>query len=988
MRRSRILKSLLLPLLVFACGAGSLFAQGYSYAHYDVKDGLAGSTVYRMAQDRDGFLWFATETGLSRFDGTHFRNFTTQDGLPDNEITNLFVDSRNRVWLIPFNSRIAYYWKGRIHDQQNDTVLAKVKISGTILSVAEDSAGDIMVHQNDCVSIIHPDGSTAHITEFNGKPIYGIVQVGLNKRSGFRMMIVRMDSKSYVADLDGAKLHIITDDIDLTHISNPLTSFIGPKIGIYGQKAVADGKDSLIFYDSDGVLQFDLRVPEDFTSLSHLDDSTVTLNTFKYTYLYDIRERKVTDSFLKDQAVNGVIRDSEGDLWFSTLGKGVYRLGSTEVANYGFAINNNNLAVASIAEYDSTLYVGCDHFHLWMIGRKSKSMRDIRVASDVTRGRITSIVRGNDKKLYLGADGGIYIGEGGEYKRQSYSAAMAIKSLSLLDDSLIMICSSAGVWRYYLDPFRLKDTIWLSRATCICLQGSTYYVGTLHGLYAVDKNTTKTSVYLGSQDKAFANRIAAIGVSPDGMLWIATDGDGLLGYKEGKVVARITRDQGLTSNICRNIFIADNNIWVGTDKGLNKIMRSATGYSITPFTSADGLNSDIINAIYVSGSDVFVGTPEGLNYFNENKLSNISECKLRILGVTISDEQWPPDSSNFTLAHQHNNIKFDFVGISFKSAGSITYLYRLIGLDDKWKTTDLTSLSYPSLPSGKYELQLQAINKFGVRSNLAHIGFVIERSLWEKGWFRVALLLLFAGLIGWIFNYRVRLVMRKEVEKADTIARMTELEQMALRSQMNPHFIFNCLNSIQDYVMNRDVRGVNEFITNFSRLIRLTLDLSTRSRISLSEEVNYLSTYLELEKRRFENKFVYEVTIAEEIDAGDYHIPPMILQPYVENSIRHGINNRKDNKGRIRIRMELGPDHLICSIEDNGVGRRQSAHLRGSYPIEYQSRGMALTAKRVEMFNKTNRSLLLIEVQDLEDAARRPAGTRIILRFPFSDVKG
>jgi LytS/YehU family sensor histidine kinase len=188
--------------------------------------------------------------------------------------------------------------------------------------------------------------------------------------------------------------------------------------------------------------------------------------------------------------------------------------------------------------------------------------------------------------------------------------------------------------------------------------------------------------------------------------------------------------------------------------------------------------------------------------------------------------------------------------------------------------------------------------------------------------------------------------------------------------------------------MDKDVRGVNEFITNFSRLIRQTLDLSSRSRISLQEEVLYISNYLELEKRRFEDKFVYEIAVAKEINGQDYHIPPMILQPYVENAIRHGIGLRKDNNGRITVRMSLSNGNLVCIIEDNGVGRKLAAQFRGRNPIEYQSRGMALTEKRIEMFNKANKSPVLITIDDVEDHSEVPAGTRITLCFSISDIKG
>src|SRR5450631_691588 len=127
-----------------------------------------------MAQDKDGFIWFATETGLSRFDGTHFRNFTTSDGLPDNEILNMFVDSKNRVWLLPFKNTIAYYSKGSIHDQKNDSLLARLNITSNIFGVLEDSAGNILVREAKMIHIIHPGGKITDIKTFRGSPIQGV----------------------------------------------------------------------------------------------------------------------------------------------------------------------------------------------------------------------------------------------------------------------------------------------------------------------------------------------------------------------------------------------------------------------------------------------------------------------------------------------------------------------------------------------------------------------------------------------------------------------------------------------------------------------------------------------------------------------------------------------------------------------------------------------------------------------------------------------
>jgi hypothetical protein len=402
---------------------------------------------------------------------------------------------------------------------------------------------------------------------------------------------------------------------------------------------------------------------------------------------------------------------------------------------------------------------------------------------------------------------------------------------------------------------------------------------------------------------------------------------------------------------------------------------------------ADGLPSDMINTVYVEGSEVYIGTPEGLTYFDERSISRRSACNLRITGITVSEKTRPEDTTSFILPHKDNNISVSYAGISFKSAGNISYRYRLLGLDSAWKTTRETFISYPSLPSGDYELQLTATNKYGVQSRMASVKFSVAKLLWEKLWFWALVLLSVSLCLFLLFSYRLRRIRRKEVEKAQVAARMAELEQMALRSQMNPHFIFNCLNSIQQYVIYQDVPGANDFISKFSHLIRTTLKISTCELISLEEEIDYIRTYISLEKKRFDNKFNYEIVIGPEVDVDGYYIPPMILQPYIENAIRHGIGLRKDNRGELEVRMEHRQGYLVCVIEDNGVGRKVAAQFKSRNAINYQSVGMSLVARRIEMYNKkASRQPARIHIEDLVDHAGVGAGTRVSILFPLDMV--
>jgi LytS/YehU family sensor histidine kinase len=233
----------------------------------------------------------------------------------------------------------------------------------------------------------------------------------------------------------------------------------------------------------------------------------------------------------------------------------------------------------------------------------------------------------------------------------------------------------------------------------------------------------------------------------------------------------------------------------------------------------------------------------------------------------------------------------------------------------------------------------------------------------------------------WYIASRIR---RREQEKTAINKRIGDLEQLARKSQMNPHFIFNSLNSIQQYVMDADLAGANKFISGFSRLIRQTLDFSSKQEISLEEEVNYLTNYLELEKTRLEAAFTYSVNIDDGILMSEHYIPPMILQPFVENSVRHGLRYRKDKGGKITITVIKQNNQLIFVLEDNGVGRKAAQQYKSISPIEYQSKGISLTAERIALLNTDNPNKIHVRIDDLEDELQTGLGTRVTISLPVS----
>jgi len=966
----------------FSFWAGTLYGQNYSYVNYDVKDGLAGSAVYCMVQDKDGFLWMGTETGLSRFDGTRFKNFSTSDGLPDNEVVKLFVDSKNRVWIVPFRNSLCYYLNGKIHNVDNDSLLKNIKQSSELMSITENGVGDLLILETGAIHIIDGSGKTHQIYEVAGQPIL-TYKAGLNSNKEFRIgTAFKNQYNEVIADIKDTQL-IVIKSVPQARNHEYGNTFFNPSLEVFM-------KDNVVTFTSKND-EFKLPLSPGFINASEIDDTTFAFNYSNKTYLFDARQKKVTDSFSVGKTINNVIRDSEGSLWFCTMGKGVYRLASNEFENFSFKTNNGYSPIFCIQKIDSTLYLGGENSFIWALNSNLSVARSIHISNSHTRGRIITMTQTPNKGLLIGTDEGLFISN--HWNTKIFMGGLSIKDVFLGNDGRITTSTSKYTLRFNLSdgPFKFGDccagkyldTIWSDRSTCVYGLNDTNYVGTLNGLYAVGEN--KGFKFAGAYYESLKKRIAIIKGVGDGTICIGTSGNGLVLYRDGKIIRELTTKDGLTSNICRNLFISGRDIWAGTDKGLNKIHRSDTGYAITTFTTSDGLKSNIINAVYVDGENVLVGTPEGLTRFDVNKKAKGSNCKLFITDIIVSGQEIPYTPGDLMLPHQDNNIRIDFAGISFKSAGEILYKYKF-AQDSDWSTTNQNSLIYPSLASGNYEIELSAINKFGVESNHVIIRFTIKKLLREELWFQLLVFLFSISLISFFVYLRVKSFKRKVTQRTLLAEKIAVLEQMALRSQMNPHFIFNSLNSIQQYVIDKDILGANEFITEFSRLIRLTLDLSSKPEVSIEQEVVYLSTYLELEKKRFENKFTYTIHVEPEISAADHFIPTMILQPYVENSVRHGMRYKKDNEGKITISFYKDSDYLVCNIEDNGIGRKQALQFKSIAPMEYQSKGMSLTARRIEVFNTTHEASIEITIEDIEGSFHKPAGTKVIIKFPLKET--
>jgi ligand-binding sensor domain-containing protein len=954
-------------LLFWLLGLPAVFSQEYGYTHYDSKDGLAGVTVYCMAQDKDGFLWFGTEGGLSRFDGTHFKNFTREDGLPDNEIIQLFADSKGRIWMVPFKKSVCYYYKGKIYTPANDPILKRLQIQDNVVRFAEDKAGNILMHELRKLHLVKTNGQVTVIDAINSKPIVIINGISTGAEDGF---MVIDDNRIYDYRNDHFQLKKTISRFS-TH----------PMFFAFNAHGMVWRRDSLraAFYSftKDKTVCFPFKIIHNNFNL--IDESHVGISTRDGAMVYDINKPDSGRYFLPGLSVSNMLRDGEGNIWFSTLGHGLYKLSSSFVLNIKIRRKNIVSQVFTLAPYRGSVLVGTELTDLYQLDRKTEKLKDEKIPLlHAGIDPVNALCVYKDEFILLGTSFYLY------QLRQPFKEGKAIREVVIkgffLNGDQLYVATKDNVVTLNPETFKITDTVWHSRSSAVFASHDTIYIGTLNGLYC--RYPDRSIRFLGEKLPALKARVTTILQDSAGVLWIGTYGDGLIGYKNNRVTTILNRHNGLTSNVCRTLYRSGHYLWVGTDRGLNKVNLARPDLPVIQYSSSDGLASDIINTIFVDNNKVFAGTPEGITYFDEEKITSQSHCDLKFTETVIDRQSYYPDQAPTILPHKKNNIQFNFVGISYRSTGDIRYRYRLLGLDSNWHETRETFLSYPTLPSGEYLLQLQAINKFNVHSQLVATGFTIEKLLWEKTWFQVLLGLLFLAGTGLLVLIIVRRVRKREQEKTNFIKRINELEQLSRKAQMNPHFIFNSLNSIQHYVMDADVAGANKFISGFSRLIRQTLDFSSKPEISMEEELDYLTNYLELEKTRLEDAFTWAVSIEEGVDPADYYIPPMILQPFVENSVRHGLRFRRDKNGVVTITVKRENNGLVCILEDNGVGRKAAMKYKSISPINYQSKGLSLTADRITMYNKEHEQKITMQIDDLEDNDQQALGTRVTINFP------
>jgi len=512
-----------------------------------------------------------------------------------------------------------------------------------------------------------------------------------------------------------------------------------------------------------------------------------------------------------------------------------------------------------------------------------------------------------------------------------------------------------------------------SEGICIYLPEKNKFISFRH-----DKNDPQSLVNDLVQDMAS---------DPDGNIWVATLSgiSKVTGYGGERLQAKnYTPDQGLVSEYITEIESDySGRIWFSSAVGLGVL--SPAENKIKYFSTRHGLTDDYSNFTIhmMPDGNMYVHTFGGyIRFIPEHMLLPEAIPDVAINAFKIFDRENIVDfSQTINLSYSDNFFSFDFASINFSDPEKIKYAYQLAGFDKDWIYCDNRRYaSYTNLNGGDYLFRVKAANSDLIWGAPVSVKIHIDGPYWKKPWFVISTVLFFTLIIYLIYRLRIRSIRKTEALKTAFNKKIAEVEMRALRAQMNPHFIFNCLNSINRYIVKSDAQTASLYLTKFSKLIRLILDNSEGKNVMLSQELEALKLYIEMEALRFDHKFTYQIELAEGVSVDTIEVPPLIIQPYVENAIWHGLLH-KETAGKLLISIHTERDMLVCKIEDNGVGREKAKEFKSKSATSRKSMGMKITEDRISILNEHASEKSSVEIVDLTDANGNAAGTCVIINI-------
>ncbi len=974
-------------LLILTLSAFTAFPQngGYSLSRsFTVTDGLPSNHIYNIVEDDDGFLWISTDAGLARFNGKEFQIFTVEHGLPDNDVLDVVKENLphgkkdyGRIWVTCFKQNPAYFdeVKNRFINAREDTSLA-IEIGKMNTFVMPLKEGGVM-YWNENGSYFFENGKFSERKYENN----GII---------FNQVIQKYNDGSFIAFGGFPKINK-----NYIHYDNFISYIKDGKIieSILLEKWKYRSSTNNAMYDNTFYLasisksQYYLFSAFQINPLRYRVDTVAVseptiIRRFTEEYFYTIGisgkffvfNRQTNAPLFEisgNYSPNCLFNDSKGNLWVGSIDKGLFMYKKSLIETFAKPDKFTNTFFLSIARKPNGALLAGNHF-----GQVAETDGKYFIVHSLPVTDGTNWVRKiivSQNKVFTFSEGGSFI----NYKKPVLNIAIKKKRVSktavYFNDSIIIegghdIMSAIDTKREKISEL----PVFSQRTTCIAVAaGSKIYHGSIKGLYKYDFDR-RVDDSLAKNHPLLAERITAICASPDSYVWVATDGFGLLALHKDSVVEVFTTANGIISNSIKCVIsTGPGKIWIATNSGISIIRYSGTPANFTyqNLTVNDGLSNNIINEMLYSNDTVYCATGNGICAIPANISLPPFNIPVRLTSVAIN-EQDTSLAAKYDLRYNQKNIQLRFAGVEL--GGHLgNFEYRINQGNWLFLQTGVLSLQ---LNSGYYDIEIRAIDvngKSGTEPMI--ISFAIATPFWKAIWFWLLVFLISVGVVLWFFKkremYKRELALREILNQK----KITELELLALKSQINPHFIFNCLNSIKLLSHQQKHAEAEKYLDRFAALLRSALEQSSLQQITLQQEIEFIENYLELEKLRMPDKLIYKVETTGEVNTKELLIPSMLLQPFIENAVKHGVAPLKNLKGLVQVKFYIKHNFLVAEVRDNGIGIGMGKKVSGT---GRHGIGIENTARRSSLYN------IETTVTDLQNVDISSSGTLVQLKIP------
>lgn len=939
---------------VFDC-----FAQTFPVRQYTPIDELANSNVYDILQDTEGYMWFATDNGISRFDGSKFTNFNIEDGLPTNSIISLAIDQEGNIYAGTKRRGIYKLQKGRFNlvvaDSRSDYPNNKIVITKDYYYTLKNTTNlYAFLKDNPTIPIeikFPPQTKLIYFCKTSNNQVY------VTTSSGFFEINDTTAKPFEITELKNKLIDYLTERDD--------TLFVASENLIYTiYKNIVKSKNQLPLNSKELINNF---LIDDYQNTWY---STFDANNF----YCNIQGKSIPfhDKLqLYGISVNDIVKDNEGNIWIATFGKGVFCFHHLFATHYGndeglsvpniTYLENGNKDDLFIGTYNGLFYWNKHHFyHIKNSGNRLEYILGIDLKGDT---------------IYIASS----IAKQGSVKIKNIPYTITYtKSSSVLASENIQV---SGRWdnNIFISIKGKIDTINLSlesnnnRINAFYLdKDKNLYCGTNFGLFKISVDKKIISFH----QSEFQNQINTIKSDGSGKLFIGTS-NGLFVLKQDEIDYEAQKKyKEIRNNVTSIEFDNENRAWIGTLSGLY----FSDNKKIIAIDARSGLINDEVTSLAYNKEEnkLLIGANGGLTVFDLTKFDKLPSFapEVNFRNIRTQDGVFRIENDT-TLPYYRNNFTIRFSAINFTNPGGVKFYFKLD--DTKWQVANGRQVEFAGLPYGKHTISLKAENDKREQGQVKTLNITIQTPYWATIWFKIFVGFIIASIIFYFIRWRFIYEKRKQKEQLELQNKISELRHQSLNTSMNPHFIFNSLNSIQQFINTHNTEEASDYLGKFARLIRLILNNGNKSYIKLEEELDRLNRYLELEKIRFGDKLNYQIIVQDNIDIHTIEIPNMILQPFIENAIWHGILP-SHKSGNIKVTFNKQGEFINVSIEDDGIGILESKNRKKN---NHKSLGMQMITERIDLLSKLNGNQITLEIKDKCSLSSQEHGTVIEISMPL-----